>query len=260
MIQIHAATSGGPKLHVLAEFSRQAAEMLADAIVTTIRASGRCRVALAGGSTAMGVYAQLRELLPHDAYAQLWVTWTDEPVLPIPDDLQPGEWQRLDPQSHVYAAYDAWLAHVPVVHAQVLPLAVSADPHRELVRFGRAFQQAFAGNVDIAVIAPGADGHIAALYPQHPATEIDDIALLIHDCPKGPSARLTLSGPQIGRAAKVVVLATGAKKSQLIVDAWHREVDVPLSKLTRIDHSYWLVDHEAAAALIARSCGAPRTA
>ena len=258
MIQIHTPQQTHATVHVLADFADQAAQMLADAIVTAVRRQGRCRLGLAGGTTPIAVYERLRTLLPHEVYAQLWVTWTDERVLPVPNDVQPGQWERLDPESNLRAAYAAWLAHVPLPPSHVLPLAVSADAKRELVQFGRSFQASFAGDLDIALIGTGPDGHIASLFPGHPALDIDDIAVVVHDSPKPPAERITLTLAQIARAGQVVVLVTGSKKADVVARALAGDTSLPLGRLAAHKEAFWLLDRGAAEAIVAQALAEDR--
>lgn len=239
-----------PIVHVLDDFADQAAQMLAHAIFTCIQEKQECRLGLAGGSTPQPVYARLRELLPVRAYEKLKVTWTDERVLPVkqPDGEEevPGNWKLFDADSNLRMAYESWLAHVPLRHDQVLPLALSDNAKQELLRFGRKFQQDFRGGLDIALVGTGSDGHIASLFPGHPATEVDDIAVAIHDSPKAPAERISLTGPAICRAEKLVLLATGKQKAQVLKAAYDGDETTPLGRIASHPHGFWLLDREAA--------------
>jgi 6-phosphogluconolactonase/glucosamine-6-phosphate isomerase/deaminase len=168
MIQLHHGPTQ-PLIHVLPQWAEQAAQMIADAIIRQTRQHGRCRLALTGSKQALPVYSALKRLLPTSVYSQLWLTWTDELVLPVPNDIQPGQWQQMDPHSHLYQSYEAWLAHVPVVTEQVLPLVLHGDGPQDVVRFGREFQSKFSGGVDIALFGLGSHGQIASYWPGHPA-------------------------------------------------------------------------------------------
>ena len=221
MIQLHLNGPKRPTVHVLDDFASQAAQMIADAIVETTRRTGRCRLGLAGGSTPASVYSHLAKLLPAHVYPQLRITWTDERVLDKVGHA-PGDWQPFDPESNLRSAYAEWLSKVPLAPENVLPLSLSGDAKAELRRFGQAFQQQFDAGLDIALLGVGEDGHVASLFPGHPALDVDDVALAIHDSPKPPAARISLTLParlstgRVKRAGTLIVLARGKAKSDVV--------------------------------------------
>ncbi len=249
MIQIHAGGPKRPQVHVLGDFGPQAAQMIADAILATIQRTGRCRLGLAGGTTPAPVYAQLRELLPARVYPQLRVTWTDERVV---DKVghKPGDWEPFDPESNLRGAYAEWLSKVPMAPEHVLPLSLSGDVKAELLRFGKAFQEQFDGGLDIALLGLGADGHVASLFPGHPALAVDDIALAVHDSPKPPAARISLTLPVLKRAGTVIVLARGKGKAATIVRAMSGDADLPVTAFLDHPRAFFLLDAAAAQGLV----------
>lgn len=255
MIQLHWSFTQ-PTIHVLPplgadhDWASACAHMLADAIARTIRQQGRCRLALSPGRQALPVYAALRTILPSALYAQLWITWTDEQVLPVANDVQPGQWQAFDPHSGVYRVFDAWLAHVPVVIEQVLPLVLHGDGPRDTVRFGQALQSQWQGAVDLVVLTVGADGQVASIWPGHPALEVEDLALLVHDAPRGAAQRVVLGPRLMGESQHCVVLATGAERAQQVLEGMSNNADLPLVRVRGHRHGFWLLDRAAARLLV----------
>ncbi|MBI5608411.1 MAG: 6-phosphogluconolactonase [Deltaproteobacteria bacterium] len=251
MLVIHrdSPSAARPEVHV-GDLGPMAGQMLADAIAQSIQKTGRCRLGLAGGTTPAPVYAWLRAHLPQASYRGLQVTWCDERLLPAAP-RHPGDWQAYDPEHNLRAAYAEWLAHVPLPPEQVLPLTLGGAPAAECVRFGRAFAEQFAGGLDIALLGVGGDGHIASLFPEHPALDLDDLCLLIHNSPKPPAERLTLALPTLNRAGQVVVLATGRDKGQLLAQVWRgQREELPVARLSDRAVS-WLVDAAAGRELAA---------
>ena len=50
------------------------------------------------------------------------------------------------------------------------------------------------GNIDIALFGVGEDGHVASLFPKHPALEIPGVRYLdVEDSPKPPPSRISVS-------------------------------------------------------------------
>lgn len=50
------------------------------------------------------------------------------------------------------------------------------------------------GNIDIALFGVGEDGHVASLFPKHPALEIPGVRYLdVENSPKPPPSRISVS-------------------------------------------------------------------
>ena len=72
------------------------------------------------------------------------------------------------------------------------------------------------------VLGVGPDGHVASLFPHHPAAATTGaIAVAVHDSPKPPPARVSLTRECLERSREVWFLVSGADKA----DAVRRGVD-----------------------------------
>jgi len=258
MIAIHHPAPAGvqPVVHVCADADRVAAaagELIAAAITRTVRSRGRCRLALSGGSTPAPIFAWLADHLPRALYAQLSVTWCDERVLPCAP-AQPGDWQAFGADSNLRLAFETWLSKVPFDPRRALPLALSGDAGAELVRFGRAFLADFGGAVDVVLLGVGADGHVASLFPGHPALDVEDLCLAVHDSPKPPAERISLALPVIDRARVVIVSATGAAKADVLARTWSGEADdLPIARVRGGGDLHWVLDRGAASGILTKA-------
>jgi len=72
--------------------------------------------------------------------------------------------------------------------------------------------------LDVIVLGIGPDGHVASLFPGAPALDASERALClgVHDSPKPPPERITLSMAVLRAARCCILLATGAPKSDAI--------------------------------------------
>ena len=72
--------------------------------------------------------------------------------------------------------------------------------------------------LDVIVLGIGPDGHVASLFPGAPTLDADDRALClgVHDSPKPPPERITLSLAVLRAARRCLLLATGASKADAI--------------------------------------------
>ncbi|MEZ4301167.1 MAG: 6-phosphogluconolactonase [Polyangiaceae bacterium] len=226
------------------ELAALAAELMGRAIASAVRDRGVARVALSGGSTPRPAYQRLAQLaLPWDRVEWFWV---DERAVP-PDHTR---------SNFGAAAADLGFDRLPLsagtVHrmkGETADLASAAADYERLLRatFGVASAVAF----DVMTLGVGDDGHTASLFPGMGTTAIAD--RLVIDVPaqpdKGLEARLSLTAPVIQEARLALVLAAGAKKREVLVQARSAgsEDAIPSRLLQRCrGHLVWLVDPAAA--------------
>ena len=72
--------------------------------------------------------------------------------------------------------------------------------------------------LDLVVLGIGPDGHVASLFPDAPTLQADaeSLCLGVHDSPKPPPQRITLSLPVLRAARRCLLLASGAEKAAAI--------------------------------------------
>ena len=70
------------------------------------------------------------------------------------------------------------------------------------------------------MLGVGPDGHVASLFPGHPALDVDDqVAIAVHDSPKPPPERITLSFGAFERSRAVFFVVSGAEKADAVARA-----------------------------------------
>ena len=62
----------------------------------------------------------------------------------------------------------------------------------------------------------GEDGHIASLFPGHPALEDQNRVVAVEDSPKPPRRRLTLSMPFLLSSTRIWIVAIGGRKRAVV--------------------------------------------
>lgn len=180
-------------------------------------ARGRFACAVPGGSVAEAFFPSLVGAAVD--WARLHVFFSDERAVPL---------QHRD--SNAGLARRAWLDHVPVEPSHVHPL----------YRPGRALEQAAAlaerdfesvlgapPRLDLALLGMGSDGHVASLFPEHPALREPGFVLAIRDAPKPPRERLTLGLAALAAAREIWIAAFGAEKAEAVREA----LEAPASRL-----------------------------
>lgn len=98
---------------------------------------------------------------------------------------------------------------------------------------------------DLIVLGMGPDGHTASLFPGHIHSQ-GPWVLPVHDSPKPPPTRLSLSFDLINRARHALFLVTGADKAEALASIRASEPVLPAGTV-RLEAGglVWLVDEAA---------------
>lgn len=202
----------------LDELESSATQAILDAAHQAIAVRGLFRIVLAGGTTPRKVYQRLR-----DAKAD-WSAWHvyfgDERCLP-PDEAERNS--RM--------AQHAWLDHVAIPRAQIH--AIPAERGAETAASDYAKILKDIDQFDLVLLGLGEDGHTASLFPGQNwgTTENAPAALAVHNAPKPPPDRVSLSAHRLSATRRVMFLVTGASKQQA-VNEWRNGVNIPATSIT----------------------------
>ncbi len=225
--------------------AREAARRFVALAEAAIQARGRFTVALSGGSTPRRMYELLAEKPYKDEvnWSEVYVFFGDERMV-APDT----------PESNYFLAVDKLLAHVPVPDENVFPyvtLGVSAEDAAEL--YAQELT-AFFGSppvFDLVFLGMGEDGHTASLFPGHDevTNPSGKLVAAVHDAPKPPPTRLTLTYQTIDAAKNVLFLVGGKGKAEVLKRIKNKET-LPASQVQPTDGQLlWLLDEAAARGL-----------
>ncbi len=233
--------------------SAAAAARLLTALIDAQAARGEAHVVLTGGSMGSAILASLGDSAGLDAVAwdrvSLW--WGDERFLPD------GHPDRNETQNRL-----ALLERLPLdptrVHA-VAPQGSDAGRTAEdaAADYTRQLASAAAPGepsplFDVVLLGVGPDGHIASLFPGRP--ELDATrhsAVAVHDAPKPPPTRVSLTFRALQHAREVWFIVSGSDKADAVArgvrgDDVHR---TPAAHVRGEMRTLWLVDEGAAARL-----------
>jgi 6-phosphogluconolactonase len=222
------------------------AEALASAVaarfVVTVldaqAARGSASMVLTGGRIAAKVLAAVKDLPGARGidWARVDLWWGDERFLPAGD-----------PERNETQARDALLDALPLDPARVHPMGASDGPDGD---DAEAAAQRYAGelgdtDLDVVMLGVGEDGHVASLFPGHPVTGAIGVTAAVHDSPKPPPTRITLTLPAIQRAGEVWLIASGDGKADAVAAALNG-ADLPAARATGRQRTLWLLDEAAA--------------
>jgi 6-phosphogluconolactonase len=222
-------------------------------LVDVLAAQDEAHLVLTGGTIGIGMLAAIADLPARDAvdWSRVHLWWGDERFVPA-----------ADPDRNDLQARTALLDRLPLnpefVHA--MPSTDGPDGEdaqaaaeryaAELAR--HAAPGADAPAFDVLLLGMGPDGHIASLFPEHPGTrEVTPSAIAVHNSPKPPPNRISLTFRVIQAAREVWVIAAGAEKAKAVAEALSGAAQerLPAAGAHGTQATLWLVDRESAAEL-----------
>jgi 6-phosphogluconolactonase len=239
----------------------QTAEQLADRTAArtlatldgAVRARGYAHLVITGGGILEKVLAAMASAESSLDWQQVHVWWGDERYVPADS-----------PDRNDRPAMALLFDHVPVDPAKVHRMPASDagfgdDAEAAAASYAGELAAAADGDADgdvpafdVVLLGVGPDAHCASLFPGHPATEVTDTSVVaVHNSPKPPPTRLSLTFPALDAGREVWFVASGAGKAEAVAKALGTRdpVAVPASAPRGRDHTLWLIDQEAAAKL-----------
>jgi 6-phosphogluconolactonase len=230
------------------------AEVLAEAVASRLinrladaqAQRGEASIVLTGGRIAKLVYKDVLESPIRSVvdWSKVDFWWGDERFLPAGD-----------PERNETQAREAFLDRLLIDPARVHPMAASDavdTPEEAAARYAAELATAAGGEgvpaFDLLLLGIGEDGHVASLFPGNPALEAEGSVVGVHDSPKPPPERVSLTMPAINAAAAVWIIASGEGKAAAVDEALSRR-ELPAGRVEAQGHTKWLVDKAAASQL-----------
>jgi 6-phosphogluconolactonase len=212
---------------------------------------GAASVVLTGGGIATKMYEALCGSPARDAVdwrsVELW--WGDERFLPAGD-----------PGRNEVQASAALLDALPLDPARVhrMPAAGGPDgddPEAAAARYADELAAAARPGTaplphfDVVLLGIGPDGHVASVFPEHPAAYETRPVTAVRGSPKPPPTRITLTLPALNTGEEVWLIAAGAEKASAVgmALAGAGPVQLPAAGVRGVGRTLWLLDRAAAA-------------
>lgn len=209
--------------------AEETARRISAAARRAIEVRGRFLCVLAGGRTPLAAYDRLVHQPEDWAYWHLFLG--DERCLP-PDD----------PERNSRAIALALTDRVPIPSGNLHWIPAESGAESAAERYGAliAARMPF----DLILLGMGEDGHTASLFPGH-VTPADVWAAPVHEAPKPPPDRVTLTPSALAAAPERLILVTGAEKRAALA-AWRRGADLPVARVAALGRTDVLMDPDAA--------------
>ncbi len=227
---------------------RAAADVLLETARAAAAGGGCVSIAISGGSTPRG----LHRLWAQDPYAsdiawdRVHLFWADERLVPY-----------AHPESNFGAARMDFIEKLTLRPAGVHPVPVAGDPAALARRYEEELRAHFRMRrlaepvFDLILLGVGADGHTASLFPGSPALEERRHWTAAVKGGQPDLWRITLTYAVLNRARRVVFLACGASKADVVrrvLTAW--PPDLPAQRVRPTDGRVtWVLDPAAAVRL-----------
>lgn len=212
------------------------------------QAQGRVpAVALTGGTIADKIHAAVAGLAAGSAvdWSRVDVWWGDERFVPA-----------ADPERNAGQARRALLDHLPLDPARVHEMPASDSEIDDVESAAAAYSQEVrehgSGRFDVVMLGVGPDGHVASLFPGSTQLDVDDrVAVAVHDSPKPPPQRVSLTYGALNRASEVWFLVSGEGKAEAVARALGGADlhEIPAAGVRGQDLTAWFLDEAAASRL-----------
>jgi 6-phosphogluconolactonase len=197
-------------------------ERFCEAVAEAAATKERPAVALCGGRSPEAAYRLLSERdLP---WERVDLYLTDERCVP-----------PTDPQANAALIRNV-LCQGRAAAATLHEVAGELGPQQAASRYEALLRERLTGPIDVVLLGIGEDGHIASLFPGHPAlrAEPDRLVVGVEDAPKPPPQRVSLTLETLRGAKLAILIATGTAKAAALAGALAPPSElVPASLLDR---------------------------
>jgi len=192
-----------------------AAKRFLDSAQRAVNSTGRFIVVLAGGSTPRRLYSLLtespyRERVP---WSKTLFVFGDERCVP-PDDEA----------SNYRMARGTLFEPLEIPEHHVFRMKGEQPPGEAAQRYEVRLSDVFLGerkrHFDLVLLGIGTDGHTASLFPGTQALDEKARWVVANHVPQLDAWRLTLTFPALNSARRVIFLAAGETKAQVIGEAF----------------------------------------
>jgi 6-phosphogluconolactonase len=217
--------------------AQEAAKVIAAEARAAVAARGRFVMAVSGGKTP---WQMLRALAGEQ------IPWQSVHVVQVDERIAPTG----DPDRNLTHLRESLLPHAPLPPNQIHAMPVEAkDLEAAAGNYADTLEQ-IAGTppvLDLAHLGLGTDGHTASLFPNDPVLNIADQNVALTGVYLG-RRRMTLTYPMLNRSRRILWLATGGEKADVLPRLLEGDLTIPAGRI-RQDAALVLADHPAAARL-----------
>ena len=204
------------------------------------------QICLTGGTIAVALHREVARRAPDSSvdWSRVVVWFGDERFA-----------EAASPDRNAGQAREALLDSLPLdpTHVHEMP---ASDAGMDLDQAAAAYAdelRAHGGSAfDVMMLGMGPDGHIASLFPGHPALDAEGVAVAVRESPKPPPERVSLTFGALNRSRQVWFLVNGEGKAEAVARALAEDGSVaqtPARGVRGQESTVWWIDRAAAAQL-----------
>ncbi len=226
-----------------------AAAMLAELCRVQHDSDSDAQLCLAGGHTANDVYAALSAQAAESALdptrISLW--WGSERFVPTADPLRNA--------TRTLSLLGRSMKIVPAKTHPMPPNSGNADADEAAFAYASELGDTV---FDICLLGLGADGHVGAIFPDHPSFRAQAgtslLAIGVDDAPVPPPERVTLTFNAFNRSRQIWFLVSGREKAEVLTRVLAGDESLPAAHVHGVDRTVWFVDEAAGSLLPSHRC------
>lgn len=229
------------------DWAQKAAAFILTISEQAIQSTGRCVIALSGGSTPRTLYQTIRtpEWNTRFNWSRIVFLFGDERcVAPEDPDSNFGMAQR-----ELFQPLNLPDDQVYRMKGENPDPAVAAAEYETTLRDVTRCTEPAVPRIDLILLGLGDDGHTASLFPGTAALQEQSKLVTVGQAPTGIRSRLTLTLGVLNQAAVVLFIVTGAGKAEMVHRAIESDAEhsLPASRvLPDTGRLVWMLDQAAA--------------
>jgi 6-phosphogluconolactonase len=241
-----------PEIHVsrnVQEWVQKAAAFILAVSEQAIQSTGRCLVALSGGSTPKTLYRALREpeWSSRFNWSRIFFLFGDERCTP-PEHPESNFGMA---QTELFQPLNIQPDHICRMKGEYEDPTAAAQEYEETIRGLTTNPSSKVPLIDLVLLGLGDDGHTASLFPGTAALQEQNKIVTVGRAPTGIRSRLTLTLGVLNHAAVVLFLVTGSGKAEMVrrVIEPESEADrsLPAARISpESGRLVWMLDQTAA--------------
>jgi 6-phosphogluconolactonase len=213
--------------------ARRAAAFIAGEARAAVQSRGRFTLAVSGGRTP---WQMLRELARED------MPWLHTHLFQVDERVAPAG----DAARNLTHIRDSLLAAAPLPAQNLHAMPVESDDLEAAARHHAATLSRIAGTpaiIDLVHLGLGPDGHTASLVPGDAVLQVSDADVALTAIYQG-HRRMTLTYPLLNRARRILWLATGSEKREMVARLRAGDASIPAGRIEQAN-AHLLCDRAA---------------
>jgi 6-phosphogluconolactonase len=204
---------------------------------------------LAGGSTPLDIYKRLSEYYMNKVdWSKIQFFLGDERIVPLHDPQ--SNWQQISQIFLDKLDIEKDHKHRPLYELSAEEAAKSYTQTLEALKH----DDIGVPRLDYLWLGIGEDGHTLSLFPGNSAANQQSLVVPVHDSPKPPPDRISLSLDSLSNVGECLIIVSGAEKSEAFKKAQAMDPSLPIVQAVNVIEKFggkvkWLVDEQVSVSI-----------